>query len=501
MEQEQDGAAGIVSRGQNQLHVLPEDWSAAQAVVEPLLDRAEPVAAGTQLVVVTSDAEAAASIAARIAPAAAERGLRILAATEARRAARVQRASPAHVVTGSATTLVEMLQSTVLKLDGLRVVVLAWVDDVAKDSTAALETLMSEVPKDAARVVVANAVTPEVEQLVERYARRARRVPPAPADAPSLPPVALSYLTTSEGGRVSALRRVLDALDPESAFVVTRTAESSAAVDTALSSLGYAGSGAIRAGGTPESDSQLVVLFDLPASPEELRRAFAEGQATRVVALVTPRQVTALRRLAGGAVSPLALPEAAARARSREDSLRDELRTMLASNQFSRELLTLEPLLNDYDGAEVAAAALRVLEAERAKPQAPAAAAAGQPAMTRVYLNVGEMDNVRPGDLVGAITNEAGISRSDLGRVDVRDRHSTVDVATAVANSVVSKMTGVTIRGRRVLARVDEERDRRGPRRDDVRLGRGGREGRRERNGGGRDRGPRSRERPRRDDV
>ena len=85
------------------------------------------------------------------------------------------------------------------------------------------------------------------------------------------------------------------------------------------------------------------------------------------------------------------------------------------------------------------------------------------------------MDNVKPGDLVGAITNEAGISKAELGRVDVRDKHSTVEVATGVANSVISKVTGISIRGRRVVARVDEERDHRDrpprPRRDDVRRG------------------------------
>jgi ATP-dependent RNA helicase DeaD len=192
------------------------------------------------------------------------------------------------------------------------------------------------------------------------------------------------------------------------------------------------------------------------------------------------------------------------RARTREEGLREELRAMLATGQISRELLALEPLLSEYDGAEVAAAALRLLEAERTKPQT--VATMSQPAVTRLYVNVGSMDNVRPGDLVGAITNEAGISKAELGKVDVRERHSTVEVATSVANSVVAKLTGVSIRGRRVVARVDEERERRdrGPRRDDVRLGarergRGGGGG-----GGGerperRDRGsrpPRDRSRP-----
>ena len=490
MENEQDPSG--ISRGQNQLHLLPEDSRAAATVIEPLLDRVEPDAPGPQLLVVTSDSDAAAAIAGRLAPAATLRGLRLLAATDARRAARVQRSRPAHVVVAPARVLVELLQSAVLKTADVRAVALAYVDALDSPGVKALESLMSELPKDAARLVIANSVTPTVEQLVERYARRARRVQPV---SPETAPVSLSYVAGNESTRAQTLRRILDALDPESAFVVARGVESRSVVEALLRSLGYgADSDAVRAGETPDATAKLVILFDLPANEQELRKVVSEHPSARVVALVTPRQITALRVLAGGTVSPFVLPEPAARARTREEGLKDELRAMLAAGQFSRELLALESLLSEYDGAEIAAAALRLLETERAKPQT-AAAPIAQP-MTRLYVNVGSMDNVRAGDLVGAITNEAGVSKAQLGKVDVRERHSTVEVATPVANMVVAKLTGMSIKGRRAVARVDEEREHRGgdrpprPRRADARLGGGGG------GGGGRGAGG-SRDRPR----
>jgi len=471
VEHEQDSTG--ISRGQNQLYVLPEDWHAAASVTEPLLDRVDRGTSGAQLLVVTNDAEASAAIAARIGPSVSQRGLRVIAATESRRASRILRSTPAHVVVAPAAVLVELLESTVLKLDAVRVIVLAWVDDLTQSSTRALETLMSEVPKDAARLVVATAATPAVEQLVERYARRARRMQPVALESAAF--ASLSYVAASTAARGETLRRILDALDPASAYVVATRADSRAEVEALLRSLGYGeDSGVVGVGGNPGAGAQLVVLFDFPTSDTELRTLVGERAGARVVAIVTPRQLPALKKFAGGAVTPFVLPEPAVRARTREAAFRDELRAVLTAGQFSRELLALEPLLSDYDGAEVAAAALRLLEAERAKPQS-VPVAAGQSAITRLYLNVGSMDNVKPGDLVGAITNEAGISKAELGRVDVRDKHSTVEVATGVANSVISKVTGISIRGRRVVARVDEERDHRDrpprPRRDDVRRG------------------------------
>jgi len=198
-------------------------------------------------------------------------------------------------------------------------------------------------------------------------------------------------------------------------------------------------------------------------------------QPRRVVALAQPRLLASLRVLAGGAtVTPFTLSDAGLRARSREEIVRGELRETLASGAFARELLTLEPLLESYDGIEIAAATLRLLEQARfERDAARARAAEGRPAnraaplgeaagaMTRIFVNVGAMDNARPGDLVGAITNEAHITSAKLGKIDIRENHSLVEIASDVAESVVSKLTGSSIRGRRVVARIDQERTQR----------------------------------------
>lgn len=486
VEQQQESTG--VSRGQNQLHVLPEDAAAAAQVIQPLLDRLDASATATQMVVITSDADAAAGIAARLAD--ARSPLRVIAATESRRATRVLRKGTPHVIVAAAEQLGALLRAATLKLDAVRVVVFAW------SGGPAIDAVMADVPKDAARLVLTGAVSAEVEQLLERYAWRARRVQPAAAEPGA--PVSLSHVVTSEAGREGALRRVLDALDPDAAFVYAKDAGSRATVETSLRSLGYgAASDGVRVGSTPEGAFDLLVFYDLPSRDDELRAIVRDHGSARFVAIVSARQLEALRSLAGGSVTPLALPDAAVRARSREDRLRDEIRAVLDGGQFAREVLSLEPLLADHDGIEVAAAVLRLLEGERAKARTPQlqSAPAG---VTRLYLNVGSMDDVRPGDLVGAITNEAGIAKSELGRVDVRDRHSTVEVASSVANAVVGKLTGLQIKGRRVIARVDEDKPRERPRRSGG--DRGERRGPPRGAGRDRERPPRPpRDRPRRD--
>jgi ATP-dependent RNA helicase DeaD len=493
-------AAAGVSRGQNVVYVIPHDWASIAHFMGPLFDRIDPALSQIQLVVLTPDAEVAAEVAAATVRLSADRGIEVMAATSVGRAKRLLKMRAVHVLTGTPATLVSLIHDAALKLEHVRAAAVAWADELlVLGGESALETFMTELPKDGPRIVVAATLTPEVETLIERYARRARRVvsPLSEGDQSTT----IDYVSVSPTSRLSALVRLLDALDPPSALVFVRDEVSEERVRDLLRSLGYSSADSpVRTGKVAEPGTGLVVLYDLPASREELRETVG-AEPRRVVALAQPRQLANLRVLAAqGAVKPLALPGAANLARDRDTAMRGELQNVLAGGEFGRELLALEPLLEEYDGIEIAAAAVRLLERERSKPvvptpEPPASAAA----MVRLFVNVGSRDNVRPGDLVGAITNQTGITSADIGKIDVRESHSLVEVASKKATNVVEKLTGTSIRGRRAVARVDTDRPSREGGRETGSRGAGSR-GAGSRGPGGRGPGERGADRFRRGD-
>jgi hypothetical protein len=57
--------------------------------------------------------------------------------------------------------------------------------------------------------------------------------------------------------------------------------------------------------------------------------------------------------------------------------------------------------------------------------------------------------------LVGALIKEVWLEKAQIGRIDLRESFALVEVAPAVAEQAVRRLGGVTIRGRRVTARVD----------------------------------------------
>jgi len=73
--------------------------------------------------------------------------------------------------------------------------------------------------------------------------------------------------------------------------------------------------------------------------------------------------------------------------------------------------------------------------------------------VTRVFVGLGRAGGVRPGDLVGAITNEAGLQGKDVGAIQIADGFSLVEVPEAAAERVIGALRGATIRGQKVVVR------------------------------------------------
>jgi ATP-dependent RNA helicase DeaD len=88
------------------------------------------------------------------------------------------------------------------------------------------------------------------------------------------------------------------------------------------------------------------------------------------------------------------------------------------------------------------------------------------PALERYRVEVGRMHGVQPGNLVGAIANEAGVSSAHIGRIEIFDDHSTIELPVGMPKEIFKLLKKVWVAGRPLdISRLDDaQRDRRGPR-------------------------------------
>ena len=390
-------------------------------------------------------------------------------------------AESAAIVIGALENVAGALGRSALKLDGVRAVVIEALSVLLADGGAdALETVLAAVPREAQRVIATPVVDAAVQHFIESHARRPLHVPARAADPATQSARQAGeahYLVVSEDAKADAVARLLVRAASEEVLVTTRSTRRAAEVRALLAARGYApdDKGALRVSSATEAPPRgaRVIAYDVPMDVETLTHLHTgEG-----VILATAGELAHLRRLAEEAHVTLRPEKVRAADRDIGAAFRAEVRRALDERDLDAHLLLLEPLFEEHSPAEVAAALSSLLRERRAggaraeRVTAPAAEESAQPSapatFTRLFLSIGSRDNIRPGDLVGAITGEAGITGSEVGRIDLRDTFSVVEVAADAAERVIHALNGTTMRGRSL--RVDYDRRTTGPARSAAR--------------------------------
>ena len=90
---------------------------------------------------------------------------------------------------------------------------------------------------------------------------------------------------------------------------------------------------------------------------------------------------------------------------------------------------------------------------ERIAPQDGKPRGVPQAAMATLRIDAGRTDKLRPGDIVGALTGEAGLAKEAIGKIDVYPTRSYVAIARAQLERALSRLQAGRIKGRNFRVR------------------------------------------------
>ena len=249
-----------------------------------------------------------------------------------------------------------------------------------------------------------------------------------------------------------------------------------------------------------------VVNFDVPSSPDAyVHRIGRTGRAGRegvAITLAEAREHRLLRNIEQATrrkISIESVPTVHDLRARRLELTRVSLEEALLAGDLESYRVVIESLADEYDVLDIAAAAIKLVdsgaddgeardeeipnealprreerprldkqgrrgdrERDNRRDERPTREKAGRRErgtrdgeVTRVYVPLGKKSGVRPGDLVGAIANEAGIDSRDIGAIEIADKFSLVEVPEWAADGIIRALRGTTIRGKRVMARRD----------------------------------------------
>jgi ATP-dependent RNA helicase DeaD len=244
-----------------------------------------------------------------------------------------------------------------------------------------------------------------------------------------------------------------------------------------------------------------VINFDLPSSAEvyvhRIGRTGRAGREGAAMTILDPREQRLLRSIELHTKAPVTVtpvPTIAELRAARLERARAAIEQELKDGEAPKDVTPLvDRLLELHDPARVAAAALKIIvraqggerveqeiptassrmpegrrtphgSAQPSRTHGPRAATGGsrpirrpgerEAGMVRIYVGAGRETGIRPGDLVGAIANEARIDAKAIGAIEIEDRFSIVAVPEAMGRGIIEALSRARIKGRKVPVRV-----------------------------------------------
>jgi ATP-dependent RNA helicase DeaD len=236
-----------------------------------------------------------------------------------------------------------------------------------------------------------------------------------------------------------------------------------------------------------------VVNYDVPSAAEayvhRIGRTGRAGRGGTAITLAEPREHRLLRSIESFTkqkIEVATVPTVADLRTRRLDITRASLRERLLAGDLDHTRVVVESLAQEFDIIDIAAAAVHlahsaiagdgddreipavtapatVAASSRLRPLKPARGRLGVSGeggsrvhgdrVARLFIGAGRRAGVRPGDLVGAITGEAGIQSHSIGGIEIADGFSLVDVPDDLAEPIITALRGTTIRGLRPTVR------------------------------------------------
>ena len=410
----------------------------------------------------------------------------------------------AQVVVSRPSRILPAVRSGRVGLGALRLLILDGAAGLTHlDEWSSVEPILDTLEQDVRKIVSTGRPDAEFRALVERQLPRARRWPEdllpisGSEDAPAGggPVVHVAVGAESEGiALLESCVSTAEESSPDSILVhfadASEITTGAAALSVSGRQVSVDGSTVRIERGDPDRPSGAAILYGAPERLADFETGFgAVGQRYAIVQPLHLSHVEALAQRAGFTVdhfggAPLSDPlDAVALYRRR-------LEEAVRSVDFVPELLVLEPLIDRFGAVRVAAALSGLLRrrdespgtvvpwpdieaASLSMPSAPAAHSGGRApvarrsaepprgartAWTKLFFGIGRKDDIKPGDLVGAITGETGIVGGQIGKIDIRGGFTLIEIDSQVVDDVVRKLAGVTIRGQEVPVRQDRDR-------------------------------------------
>ena len=419
-----------------------------------------------------------------------------------------------HVVVGTPGRVMDHMKRGTLMLGALRHLVLDEADEMLRMGFIDdVEWILGETPKDRQVALFSATLPPEIRRIARTHMRSAVEVT-IKSKTTTAAKIRQRYWLVSGVHKLDALTRILEAEPFDGMLVFTRTKQSTVELAEKLEARGFAAaplngdmeqpvrertianlkSGKVdivvatdvAARGLDVERISHVVNYDMPNGTESyihrIGRTGRMGRSGEAILFIAPRERNLLKiieRATRQPIEPMELPTVEDVNEQRVARFKQRITDGLAAGEANifRSLIEQYEREHNVPIIEIAAALAAIaqgdtpllLDAKLKRPEAAPAAASEhtardsrehgseRPARKPVdgsvetyRIEVGHVHRVKPGNIVGAIANEAGLDGARIGRIDIREDHSYIDLPAGLPKEMIAKLQNVRVAGQKL---------------------------------------------------
>jgi ATP-dependent RNA helicase DeaD len=409
-----------------------------------------------------------------------------------------------HVIVGTPGRLMDHMRRGSLRLDKLASVVLDEADEMLRMGFIEdVEWILAQTPAERQVALFSATMPSEIRRIARQYLKNPAEIT-IRLRTTTAETIRQRYWIVTGMHKLDALTRLLETEPFDAVLVFVRTRVAAVELADRLQARGYATSalngdmpqklreqtiGRLRAGkldilvatdvaarGLDVERISLVVNFDIPNDTEayvhRIGRTGRAGRSGEAILFVAPRERHLLRAIENATrqrIEPMELPSAEVVNDKRIGKFMQQITDTLATRdlEFFRDIVNRYQQQHGTDALDIAAALAQISQGDKpllikdvapprsnaSRNQTASAERPKRPAQIDLELfrvEVGNSHGVQPGNLVGAIANEAGLASGNIGRIEIFDDYSTVELPKGMPKDIFNLLQKVWVAGQQL---------------------------------------------------
>jgi ATP-dependent RNA helicase DeaD len=403
------------------------------------------------------------------------------------------------VVVGTPGRLMDHMRKGTLKLGGLKAVVLDEADEMLRMGFIdEVEWILQQTPDKRQMALFSATMPKQVERIARRYLNDPQEIS-IKARTATAETIRQRYWQVSGLHKLDALTRILEVEPFDAILMFVRTKTATAELAEKLEARGYAAAAMngdmaqnqreqtverlkrgsldilvatdVAARGLDVDRISHVINYDVPYDTEAyIHRIGRTGRAGRTgdaILFVAPRErrmLSAIERATRQKIEQMVLPSTETVNNKRIADFKQKITDTLAVGElgFMQGLIEQYRQEHDVPAVEIAAALAKIsigdksmlLSPDKDRGQGKDKGKSRKHALREVdagaeryRIEVGHVHGVKPGNIVGAIANEAGLDGEHIGQIEIEAEFSLVDLPAGMPKDVFMDLKKVRVCG------------------------------------------------------